>query len=89
MLLVKDAVYLDLWDIEHAVNDGKSRHSQRRHIHVITKSRVGIRNLVPISSDCEAGGEGEKAEEKEGERNQEEEADAEKNKDKRKQKQKQ
>ena len=54
MLLVNDAVYLDLWDIDHAINDRQRRHSNVRFIHVITKSRVIIRNLVTISSDCKA-----------------------------------
>lgn len=46
MLLVKDAVYLDLWDVEHAINDGRRRHRNARYIHVITKSRVVIGNLA-------------------------------------------
>lgn len=89
MLLVNDAVYLDLWDIEHAINDGTKRHSDASYIHVITKSRVVICNLVSVSSDREAEKckEG-KTEEKAGEKDPEE-AEAEKNNQKKDQKQKQ
>lgn len=44
MLLVKEAVYWDLSDIKHAINDRKSRPNHNRYIHIVTKGRV----VVPL-----------------------------------------
>lgn len=42
MLLVKEAVYLDLLDTEHAINEWRSYVCDEKYIHLVAKSRVGV-----------------------------------------------